>query len=284
MMEVSKTAYYSWRNKLHQPPKAEEVEQARQVTECFARHRRRYGTRRISRELKQRGIFVGRCKVRRLMREQNLTAICPKKFVPKTTDSKHGLKISPNLLKEFGNEALLWGEVIVGDITYLPLINGRWCYLAIWQDKLTRRIVGWEVMERMTAELVVRALRKVLRQGLIRRGAIIHTDRGSQYVSDEYRTLLKRCGLRQSMSGKGNCYDNAQAESFFSRFKTELVEDGIFEAVATARMESFSYIEGYYNRQRLHSSLGYKSPMEYEKELKIEEQRRTSESFVSALT
>lgn len=205
------------------------------------------------------------------MKEQGLVAINPKRFVPRTTDSNHGLIVSPNLLKEPGSEPLFWGEVVVGDITYIPLINGKWCYLAIWQDKMTRRIIGWELMERMTAELVVRALRKALRQGLIKRGAIIHTDRGSQYVSDEFRRLLSRFSLRQSMSGKGNCYDNAQAESFFSRFKVELVEDGVFEDLATARAEAFSYIEGYYNRIRMHSSLGYKSPINFERKLKSNE-------------
>ncbi len=131
---------------------------------------------------------------------------------------------------------------------------------------------------------MVKALEMGLRQGLIKPGAIIHTGRGSQYVADIYRNLLKRCGLRQSMSGRGNCYDNAQAESFFSRFKTELVEDGIFEDVETAEAESFDYIECCYNRKRRHSGIGYKIPVEFEKELKIEKQRRKTESFVSCLT
>lgn len=218
------------------------------------------------------------------MREQNLIAARSKRFKPKTTDSGHNALISPNLLKEKGNQAEAAGQVIVGDMTYLAMANGKWCYLAIWQDKCTRRIVGWAVSERMTAELVVKALEMGLRQGLIEPGAIIHTDRGSQYVSDLYRNLLKRCGLRQSMSGRGNCYDNAQAESFFSRFKTELVEDGIFEDVETAEVKSFDYIECYYNRKRRHSGIGYKIPMEFEKELKIEKQRRKKESKVSCLT
>lgn len=283
-MQVSPSAYYDWRIGRNSPPEVAEARHAAHVKECFERHRRRYGSRRICAEMQSKGVVVGRYKVRRLMREQNLRAICPKRFKPRTTDSGHQALVSPNLLKEIGNEPSSWGEVIVGDITYVPLVGGRWCYLAIFQDKLTRRIVGWALMERMTAELVVKALQMALRQGLIKRSAIIHTDRGAQYVADQYRALLKRCGLRQSMSGKGNCYDNAQAESFFSRFKTELVEDGIFEDAATARMESFSYIESYYNRQRLHSSLKYKTPMEYEQELKTEEKRRTSESLVSALT
>ena len=135
----------------------------------------------------------------------------------------------------------------------------------------------------MTAELVVRALAMGLRRGLVAKNAIIHTDRGSQYVSNIYRELLQRHDLRQSMSGKGNCYDNAQAESFFARYKTELVEGGLFETVEQARSETFSYIEGYYNRIRLHSGLGYLSPMEFEKQLKIKKVR-SSVSFVSCST
>ena len=283
-MQVSRSAYYAWRAKRERAIETEGVFQAKQVKDCFEEHRRRYGSRRITAELKSRGIEIGRYKIRRLMREQNLVASTSKKFKPKPTDSGHNALVSPNLLKQNANQPNAAGQVIVGDITYLAMANGKWCYLAIWQDKFTRRIVGWAVSERMTAGLVVKALEMGLRQGLIESGAIIHTDRGSQYVADIYRNLLKRYGLRQSMSGKGNCYDNAQAESFFSRFKAELVEDGIFEDVETARAESFDYIECYYNRKRRHSGIGYKIPMEFEQELKIEKQRRKNESFVSYLT
>jgi len=282
VMRVSRSAYYGWRVRQGLGKNERREAEARAVRACFLDHRRRYGTRRISHDLKVRGIEAGRCKVRRLMKEQGLRAISPGRFVPKTTDSRHERQVSPNLLKEAGSGS--WGDTIVGDITYLPVRDGRWCYLAMFQDKRTRRIVGWKVSERMTADLVTEALRSGLRQGLIKRDAIIHTDRGSQYVSTQYRGLLARTGLRQSMSGKGNCYDNAQAESFFSRFKTELVEGGIFETVAEARAESFSYIEGYYNRIRLHSGLGYKSPMDYERELKITERRSVRESFVSSFS
>jgi transposase InsO family protein len=247
----------------------------RQVRQCFYEHRRRYGSRRIAKQLK-----LGRFRVRSLMKRENLRAIAPKSFVPRTTDSRHGGRISPNLLKNLTGARQSAGAAVVGDITYLPLSNGRWCYLATFQDKLTRRIIGWEVAGQMTADLVVKALQMALRGGRICPNAIIHTDRGSQYVSDVYRNLLQAHGLRQSMSGKGNCYDNAQAESFFSRFKAELVEGGVFESVEQARTETFSYIEGYYNRIRLHSSLGYLSPMEFEKQLKIKN-TRSSESFVS---
>jgi transposase InsO family protein len=181
------------------------------------------------------------------------------------------------------------GEVIVGDITYLPMRDGRWCYLAMWQDKFTRRIVGWSLSETMTAELVITALRKAIQKGLVKPGAIIHSDRGSQYAAKEFRLLLQRNCLRQSMSAKGNCYDNAQAESFFSRLKAELVEGGAFEDIGQARSEAFSYIEGFYNRVRLHSSLGYKSPLEFENELKTKtknqiKNRRSKESFLSTFS
>jgi transposase InsO family protein len=173
--------------------------------------------------------------------------------------------------------------MVVGDITYLPLRGGRWRYPATFQDKLTRRVIGWEVSERMTADLVVKALGMALRHGRISAEAIVQTDQDSQYVSAAYRKLLQADGLRQSMSGKGNCYDNAQAESFFSRFKAELVEDGIFEDVVQARAATFSYIAGYYNRVRLHSSLGYQSPQAFETNLKQQTKSR-SESFVSTFT
>ena len=163
---------------------------------------------------------------------------------------------------------------MVGDITYIRLRDGSFCYLAIFQDKFTRRIVGWALSARMTVQLVLDAFQMARRRALIKRNAIIHTDRGSQYASVEYRRLLYICGFRQSMSRKGNCYDNAQAESFFSRFKAELIEDGIFESLEEARTEIFSFIDGYYNRIRLHSGLGYKSPLEFERELKIKQMWR----------
>ena len=277
-MEVGRSGYYAYLTRKARPKPIQEVLQARQVKECFEFHRRRYGSRRIAADVK-----IGRYLARRLMREQDLKAIQPKSFVPKTTNSGHGGRISPNLLKENRVEIFEKGQMIVGDITYIPLSNGKFCYLATFQDKYTRRIVGWAIMAEMTAELVVRALLMGLRRGLIGKNAIIHTDRGSQYVANLYRDLLKTRGLRQSMSGKGNCYDNAQAESFFARFKTELIEEGLFETMEQARSETFSYIEGYYNRIRRHSGLGYLSPMEFEKELKIKN-KRSEVRVVSTLT
>ena len=220
--------------------------------------------------------------MRRLMKAENLKAIAPKKFVPKTTDSK-GTLPAPNLLAEISLQECAAGKVIIGDITYLPLRSGKWCYLAMWRDKVTRRIIGWSLQDSMPAGLVISALQKAISLGLVKAGAIIHSDRGSQYAAADFRSLLQANGFRQSMSGKGNCYDNAQAESFFSRFKAELVEGGVFENIEQARSEIFSYIEGYYNRTRLHSGLGYKSPMEYELELKTKN-GGSRESFYSTFS
>lgn len=145
-------------------------------------------------------------------------------------------------------------------------------------------IVGWAVDDSMTEELVIKALGKAIASGAIQVGSIIHTDRGGQYVSTHFRALLAAHGCRQSMSRRGNCYDNAMAESFFSRFKAELLEDGIFECVEQARGETFSYIEGYYNRVRRHSALGYKSPEEFERDFKNQEKGSSSESFECGIT
>ena len=282
-MKVSPGGYYAWRKRLTTPPTIKRRRTIDLISNCFWEHRRRYGSRRIAAELQRTGERIGRGAVRSVMRAENLRAIQPKRFVPKTTDSRHEQVASPNLLAQAENCATKPAAVIVGDITYLPLTNGKWCYLAIWQDKLTRRIVGWAVAARMTDELVILALEKAARNGFLEPGAIIHTDRGSQYVSLDFRACLSRYQLRQSMSAKGNCYDNAQAESFFARFKAELVEGGAFASVEEARGEAFSYIEGYYNTKRIHSSLGMKTPEEFERSWKIKEKEKKG-SFVSTFS
>lgn len=266
-MEVSASGYYTWRKRSTKLPCARRRTLKQLVKNCYFENRRRYGARRIAKFLTKNGVKIGRRKVRSLMREENLKAIKARAFKPPTTDSK-GTRAAENLLAHIApQEAVSAGKIIIGDITYIRLRGGRFCYLTVWQDKLTRRIIGWSLGMEMTAELVISALEKALNKGKVKAGAIIHSDRGSQYAANAFRALLEKNALRQSMSGKGNCYDNAQAESFFSRFKAELIEDGVFEDLKQARSEIFSYIEGYYNRVRLHSSLGYKSPIEFEMEL-----------------
>lgn len=283
-MRVSRSAYHAYASRKSYALSAAKAEIAEKVEAVFYSHRRRYGSRRIAAELRAEGTRVGRCQVRSAMRRAGLQAVAPRRFTPRTTDSRHRVAPAPNLLLEGKNAPRAPRQVIVGDITYLPLLTGGWCYLASWQDKFTRRIVGWAVAERMTDELVTSAFAKAIAAGALRRGTVVHTDRGSQYVSTEFRAMLARHGCRQSMSRRGNCYDNAQAESFFARFKVELLEGGCFADVAQARGESFSYIEGYYNRQRRHSSLGYRTPDEFEREFYITQKGTGSERVMSCLT
>lgn len=265
---MSREAYYSWLARRDKPNERDAAVRTA-VKEKFYFHKGRYGAKRLSGELKDGGVKAGCFLVRRLMREEGLRAKQPRRFRPKTTDSR-GTKSSPNLLKESENTAFEAGEVLVGDITYLPTTNSRFCYLAMFQDKVTKRIAGWSVSTRMTAGLVTDALKMAMRRGSVKRNAIVHTDRGSQYASNDFRQMLERCKLRQSMSGKGNCYDNAQAESFFSRFKTE-INVKIFASVEEARSEAFDYIDCYYNRVRRHSTLGTTIP-KFEQKLKQQTQ------------
>ncbi len=218
------------------------------------------------------------------MKRLGLRAICPKRFVPQTTDSRHGVTTSPNLLLDERNGPRGPREVLVGASTYLPLRSGKWGYLASWQDKFTKRVVGWAVEARMTDELVIKAFGKAVASGHVTARTSIHTDRGSQYVSNDFRALLVASKCRQSMSRRANCYDNAQAESFFSRYKAELLEGGAFAEVSQARSETFSYIEGYYNRARRHSALGYKTPDEFERERDLKLKGESSERVVSGKT
>lgn len=284
-MRVSLSGYYAWRKRLTEEACLKRKKVAALVRDCYFENRRRYGSRRIRAVLQKSGVGIGRWKARRLMKEQGLKAIQPRSFTPRTTDAR-GVKAAPNLLAAIKAEegaAPAVGQIIIGDITYIRLRNGKFCYPAIWQDKVTRRIIGWSLSNEMTAAIVVSALQKALRKGLIKEGAIVHSDRGSQYASNEFCLLLEQNSLLQSMSATGNCYDNAQAESFFSRFKTELIEGGVFEDIEQARSEIFSYIEGYYNRIRLHSALGYLSPLEYELELKTKN-GGGKESFLSTFS
>lgn len=257
-LKVSVQAYYAW---VQRRPEREDGKASIRtaVKEKFYFHRGRYGVKRLSGELKDEGVKAGCFLVRRMMREEGLVARQPKGFRPRTTDPSGTKRPSPNLLKDVDSTALAAGEALVGDITYLPMAGSRFCYLAMFQDKVTKRIVGYSVSSRMTATLVADALRMALRRGFVKRNAVIHTDQGSQYASNEFRKMIARCRLRQSMSGKGNCYDNAQAESFFSRFKTE-IDIRLFGSLAEARSVVFDYIECYYNRVRRHSTLGTTIP------------------------
>jgi len=285
-MRVSLSAYHLYAGGNSYVLSNEKAGLAKQVKEVFDAHRRRYGSRRITAELKAQGVSAGRFQVRSLMRRLQLQAIAPRRFRPQTTDSRHASQASPNLLLGGENAAQSPHEVIVGDITYLPMRSGKWSYLATWQDQFTRRIVGWAVEDRMTEDLIIKAFARAVGNGSVRAHTIVHTDRGSQYVSHNFRALLQSRQCRQSMSRRANCWDNAQAESLFSRYKAELLEDGVFADTPQARSETFSYIEGYYNRERRHSSLGYKTPDEFEREWHINNKPKeiSSERVMSSKT
>lgn len=268
MLGVSRTAYYRYqRGASYQLTPQKQVKQAL-VEQVFSQHKRRYGSRRIVSELQDQGHRVGRRQVRSLMKKANLQAIQPKSFVPRTTNSQHGKGYWPNLLLDQPAPVapnLIW----VSDITYLPLTNGEWAYLATWMDLFSRRIVGWRVDETMADALVIVPLRTALIARQPAFGLIAHSDRGGQYVSNELQELVSLWRIRPSMSRADDPYDNAFAESLWSRLKAELLEGGCFLNLADARTEIFEYIECYYNRGRKHSSLGYKSPEQFETEYYI---------------
>ena len=263
MLQVSRTAYYRYQRGGSYQVTAAKEEQLRAVGEIFWSHKRRYGQRRVLADLREQGYSIGRHRVRSLRQQQGLRAIQPKSFVPRTTDSRHGKRICANLLL---NQALPTApnQVWVSDITYLPLADGNWAYLGSWMDLYSRIVVGWKVDGNMEDRLIVDALRQGLHKRQPAPGMIAHSDRGGQYVSDELRKLIDKHKIRQSMSRKDDPYDNAFAESFWSRFKAEALEGGAFLNVEEARTEIFDYIEIYYNRVRRHSALGYKSPLNFE--------------------
>jgi transposase InsO family protein len=231
------------------------------VRDIFWEHQRRYGARRIARELAAQGKVCGVSRVRRLLRALGLKAIQPKSYRPRTTNSRHGLGYSPNLLRERPLPTRI-NEVWVGDISYVPLEHGGFVYLAVLMDLYSRRIVGWALCDHLRESLVFTALHQAIGERQPRAGLIHHTDRGGQYAGQAYRRVLQRAGMRQSMSCADNVYDNAFMESCFGTIKTEL-EMECYADAQMAQREIGTYIR-YYNTRRRHSSLGYRTPVEFE--------------------
>lgn len=265
-MEVSRSAYYTWRQGKTHRLKGEKALINQEVKTIFEIHLERYGSRRIEAELKEKGIQAGRHQIRSRMHEQGLKAIQPRSFVPKTTQTNPNLQRSENLLLqiEFVDGV---NKVVVGDITYLPMADGGWSYLATWMDLFSRLIVGWELRRSLDADLVIRSFEKVLQRRKPPPGLIVHSDGGGQYMDVDFRRLLTKNKCRQSMTRVDNHYDNAFAESLFSRFKAELLRGGVFLNLDDAHTAIFEYIEVYYNRIRRHSALNYKSPENFESNL-----------------
>ena len=264
LLEVSRSGYYAW---CVRPPSQRAISDGvltEEIRNIHESSQQRYGSPRIHEELGANDTHVGRKRVARLMKENCLSARIKRRFV-KTTDSKHDFPIAPNLLeRDFTADAP--NEIWVGDITYLDTREG-WLYLAVLIDLYSRRVVGWAMSERIDTALAMGALNMALARRKPQRGLIHHTDRGCQYASHEYRRLLRGIGAECSMSRKGDCWDNAVAESFFASLRKELTNRVDFHSRDAARSNVFEYIEAFYNRVRRHSTIKYQSPNDFEREL-----------------
>jgi transposase InsO family protein len=268
VLEVSKAGYYAWRGR----PLCERVKDDRVLTariraiQCEVKQR--YGTPRVRQELRALGFSCGKTRVNRLMREAGLQAKQPRTYRV-TTQSAHSEPIAPNVLaRQFAvKQHPAPDQTWAADITYIPTREG-WVYLAVILDLATRRVVGWALRTRLEQELATAALRMALTHRRPPRGGVHHSDRGVQYASRAYQLLLEKARFTPSMSRVGDCWDNAVVESFFATLTKELLDDHEFETRAQASSELFEFIEIWYNRKRRHSSLGYRSPEAYERELR----------------
>lgn len=257
MLAVSESGYYDW---LMRKPSRRQQEDARLEMVITAAHRASRGThgpKKLQKDLASQGIRSGVCRIRRIRKKLGIRCIQKKKYKA-TTDSKHSLPVAANLLnQEF--EATAPNQIWLSDITYIPTGEG-WLYLAAHKDLFSKEIVGYAMADRITKELVSRSLCRAVSIKRPGKGLLHHSDRGSQYCSYHYRSLLEQFGMRVSMSGKGNCYDNAPMENFWGILKTELVHHRRYKTRSEAIKEITEYIEIFYNRQRRQQCLGFLSP------------------------
>jgi len=268
VLEVSPSGFYAWRKR---PPSERAIADERLLLNIRIAHAKSdgdYGAPRVQRELEDEDIHVGTKRVARLMRQDGLKGRAPRRQRPRTTDSAHAHPIAPNLLaRQFDVNGVALNQVWVSDITYVPTREG-WLYLAAVLDLASRRCVGWAMRETLEPELAVSALEMAITTRRPAPGLIHHSDRGSQYACADYRAVLERHGMIASMSRKGNCWDNAVAESFFATVELELIRKHRWATRDDARRAIFRYIETWYNRERRHSTLDYVSPVQYEEELR----------------
>lgn len=261
--EISPSGYYRW---LRAPLSNREIKNLalkKRIKELFSQHKGMVGSPIITADLREESRFsnVSRPRVARLMKELGLKCKTVKKFVV-TTDSKHREPVSPNLLDRHFSVAAP-DQVYVTDITYLK-VGKKWHYLTVFIDLFSRHIVGWDLSDSLERFSAINALNKAILRRRPGQGLMVHSDRGIQYASKDFRKLLVKHGFIQSMSRKGNCWDNAVAESFFGTLKTQLIHHRKFQSVLEAEQALFEYIEVYYNRWRKHSTNGYKPPAQYE--------------------
>jgi len=265
-LDVTRAGYHAW---VQRPPSVRaqaDTELQAAICAIHAAHRGRYGAPRIHAELHARGQLHGRKRIARLLRHAGLRGLCAPRFVPHTTDSRHAHPIAPNHLATHPPPTGL-NQIWVADLTYVPTATG-WLYVAVIMDLYSRRIIGWAAGLTLATATVLAALRMALTHRQPPAGLLYHTDRGVQYASAEHRAVLTAAGIAASMSRVGNPYDNAAMESFMATYKRECVAlaeaAGGYATPAAATADFFDYVEKYYNRQRRHSALGYKSPLDFE--------------------
>lgn len=261
MLSVSPSGYYDWRDRPQSLRAMGNTVLAEKIKIIFDDEHSRAGAKRIAKRLKAEGTQVSRHRIARIMRLNSWRAKAAKKFKA-TTNSNHKLPVAPNLLQQ-DFSASKPDEKYVSDITYIWTEEG-WLYLAVIMDLYSRMVVGWSMSERMTSKLVIDALQMAIWHRKMPRGVIIHSDRGSQYCSHDYQKILADNGFICSMSKKGDCYDNASMESWNHSLKVEAIHGEKFLTRSDAKNHVFDYIDVYYNRKRLHSKLGYLSPVNFE--------------------
>jgi len=261
VLEVSRSGYYEWIKRPVSKRKQEEYKLLMEIYIIHERKRRLYGSRRITVEIKKDGKKCSKNRVARIMKKYDIKAKTKKKFKV-TTHSNHKKPLSEDLVKR-NFTASAKNELWTSDISYLWTREG-WLYLAVILDVFCRKIVGWALESTLSSKLVSKALLKAINSRKPEPGLIFHSDQGSQYASKNVRSIFKFHGIQQSMSAKGNCYDNAITESFFHTFKTEFVYFENFQTKEVAKLKTFDYIEVFFNRERIHSALGYLSPEEFE--------------------
>jgi len=260
VLKVSRSGYYAWETR--QPSLRQRGNEAllRQIREIHAQSRRLYGSPRIAAELKRQGFGCGKNRVARIMQEHSIRAAVKKRRFRRTTDSRHPYALASNLLIDRRQTEGIWAS----DITFVPTSEG-WLYVAAVMNVKSRKIIGLGMSDKLSQELASTALRDAVGRQSPSEGLIHHSDRGRQYASYAYQELLREYGLIPSMSRSGNCYDNAYVELFFGTLKTELVHGERYRSRLEASLSIFEYVEVFYNRQRSHSALGYRSPEQYEK-------------------
>jgi putative transposase len=264
VLDVSESGYHAWRKR---PPSQRATENARltaHIKASFKKSRETYGSPRLTDELRDNDVKAGRHRVARLMREAGIRAKKPPRW-KKTTNSKHDLPRAPNLVeRRWAEMATEPNKLWVSDLTYIWTWQG-WVYLVVFLDVFSRKVVGWRVDETMEAHVVTDALKMAMARRLPTRGLILHSDQGSQYASNLYRALIEENGFQRSMSRKGDCWDNAIAESFFATIKGDLLDRRSWATRAQVEAAIGEWIEVFYNGERRHSALGNVSPVDYER-------------------